>query len=106
MRFIVEIAVAGVLLAAVKWAFLHGRRMPRHRVHYLRIRLLLRLHPGKGHANLAELWWRWGRLAVLRHARRSRPSLGLGGRLLSPVSACSVLLARAHYRRALRLPLG
>jgi len=84
MRFVVEIAIAGLLLVAVKWAFLHGRRMPRHRVHYLRVRLLLRLHPGQGHANVVELWWRWGRVAVLRHARRSRPSLGLAGRLLSP----------------------
>ena len=105
MRLLVLIAIAGALLVAVKWAFLHGRRLPRHRVHFLRIRLLLRLHPGKGHANLVELWWRWGRLAVLRHARRSRPSLGLGGCLLSPASAYSVLLARAHYRRTLRLPL-
>ena len=62
------IAAAGLVLIAVKWAFLHDRRLPRHRVRYLRIRLRLRLHPDKGHATVAELWWRWGRLAALRHA--------------------------------------
>jgi Type IV secretory system Conjugative DNA transfer len=105
MRYVVLIAVAGLVLVTAKWTFLPGRRLPRRRVLHLRARLLLRLHPGKGHANLIELWWRWGRLAVLRHARRSRPSLSLAARLLSPASSYSVLIGRAHYRRALRLPL-
>jgi hypothetical protein len=50
------IAVAGLVLIAIKWAFLNGRRLPRHRIRHLRIRLRLRLHPGKGHATIAELW--------------------------------------------------
>ena len=38
------IAAAGLVLLTVKWAFLHDRRLPRHRVRYLRLRLRLRLH--------------------------------------------------------------
>ena len=71
------IAAAGLVLITVKWAFFHGRRLPRHRVRLLRIRLRLRLHPGKGLATIIELWWRWGRLAMLRHSRRTRPTLDL-----------------------------
>ncbi len=99
------IAAAGLVLIAVKWAFLPDRRLPRHRVRHLRIRLRLRLHPGKGHATLAELWWRWGRLAAVRHGRRTRPGLTFAGRVLAPASEQSVLVGRAHYRHALRLPL-
>jgi type IV secretion system protein VirD4 len=99
------IATAGLVLITVKWAFFHGRRLPRHRIRLLRIRLRLRLHPGKGLATIIELWWRWGRLAVLRHASRTRPGLTFAQRLLSPAAAYSVLAGRAHYRHALRLPL-
>ena len=99
------IAAAGLLLITVKWAFFHGRRLPRHRVRLLRIRLRLRLHPGKGLATIIELWWRWGRLAMLRHSSRTRPGLTFAQRLLSPAAAYSVLAGRAHYRHALRLPL-
>jgi hypothetical protein len=50
-------------------------------------------------------WKRWGRLAAFRHAKRTRPSLGFAQRLLAPASEYSVLARRAHYRRALQLPL-
>jgi hypothetical protein len=105
MRIIILIAVAALLLTAAKWAFLAGRRLPRHRVRYLRLRLHLRLHPGKGHATIFELWWRWGRLAMFRHARRTRPSLTSGQLALCPASQYSLLVGRAHYRHALRMPL-
>ena len=108
MRIVVLIAAAGVLLTGVKWAFfpfLPGRRLPRHRVRYLRIRLRLRLHPGPGHASIGELWLRWGRLAVFRRSGRARRSLSLRQRLLGPVCAYSILIGRAHYRHALRMPL-
>jgi type IV secretion system protein VirD4 len=105
MKMVLLIAVSGLVLIVIKWAFLHGRRLPRHRTRYLRLRLRLRLHPGKGHATLLELWWRWGRLAAFRHAKRTRPSLGFAQRLLAPATQYSVLAGRAHYRRALRLPL-
>jgi len=99
------IAAAGMLLIAIKWAFLHGRRLPRHRVRHLRIRLRLRLHPGKGHATIAELWWRWGRLAAFRNSRRTRPSLSFAQRLLGSATCYSILVGRAHFRHALRMPL-
>jgi type IV secretion system protein VirD4 len=99
------IATAGLVLITLKWAFFHGRRLPRHRVRLLRIRLRLRLHPGKGLATIIELWWRWGRLATLRHSSRTRPGLTFFQRLLSPAAAYSVLAGRAQYRHALRLPL-
>jgi type IV secretory pathway TraG/TraD family ATPase VirD4 len=105
MKIAVLIAVAGLVLIAVKWAFLHGRRLPRHRVRHMRIRIRLRLHPGKGHATIVELWWRWGRLAAFRRSRRSRASLNLAQRALAPASEYSILAGRAHYRHALRLPL-
>jgi type IV secretion system protein VirD4 len=105
MKIPVLIAVAGLVLIAIKWAFFHGRRLPRHRVRLLRIRLRLRLHPGKGLATILELWWRWGRLAMLRNSRRTRPSLAFPQRLLPPAAEYSVLAGRAHYRHALRLPL-
>jgi type IV secretion system protein VirD4 len=103
MKIPLLITAAALLLIAVKWAFLHGRRLPRHRVRHLRIRLRLRLHPGKGHATIIELWWRWGRLAMLRSSRRTRPALTR--RLLTPAREHSVLAGRGHYRHALRLPL-
>jgi type IV secretion system protein VirD4 len=105
---VIIIAVTGLLLAGVKWAFLPflpWRRLPRHRVRYLRLRLHLRLHPGAGHATLPELWLRWGRLAAFRRSGQSRRSLGFWQRALGPVNAYSVLVGRAHFRHALRLPL-
>jgi type IV secretory pathway TraG/TraD family ATPase VirD4 len=105
MRIAALIAAAGLVLIVIKWAFLHGRRLPRQRTRYLRIRLRLRLHPGKGHATVFELWWRWGRFAAFRQARQTRPSLGLAQRLLAPASEYSVKAGRTHYRHGLRLPL-
>src|ERR1022692_2748235 len=105
LKIVLLIAVTGLLLIAVKWAFARGRRLPRHRTRHLRIRLRLRLPPGKGHATLAELWWRWGRVAAFRRSRRSRPSLTPAQRILGAASLYSVLAGRAHYRHALRLPL-
>jgi hypothetical protein len=89
--------VAGVLLTAIKWAFLPSvpcRRVPRHRVRHLRLRLHLRLHPAAGHATVAELWLRWGKLAAFRRSRRARPSLSFWERLLSPATAYCILIGR------------
>ena len=105
MRILLLITITGLLLIALKWAFLHGRRLPHHRVRHLRLRLHLRLHRGKGHATSLEVWWRWGRLAMFRHSRRTRASLTFGQRLLAPVAEYSILAGRCHGQRALRLPL-
>jgi len=71
----------------------------------MRIRLRLRLHPGKGHATVFELWWRWGRLAMFRTSRRTRPSMTVIQRLLAPAPEYSIKAGRSCYRHALRLPL-
>ncbi|MGH3226388.1 MAG: type IV secretory system conjugative DNA transfer family protein, partial [Streptosporangiaceae bacterium] len=101
-------AVAAIVLAAVKWAFLPfvpWRRLPHHRVRHLRLRLHLRLHPGPGHATVAELWLRWGRFAAFRRSGRARRSLTFLQRALGPVSEYSIRIGRAHYRHGLRMPL-
>ena len=108
MKIVVMIAAAGIVLTAIKWAFLPflpWRALPRHRIRHMRMRLYLRLHPGAGHASAAELHLRWGRLAMLRRSRRTRPSLGIADRLFGSASNFSLLIGRAHYRHAVRLPL-
>ena len=81
-----------------------GGGLPRHRVRHARLRLHLRLHPGRGYATCVELWLRWGRLAAYRRSKRIRPSLGTWQRARYPREH-SVLLGRAHYRHRLAVPL-
>src|SRR5262249_28605221 len=59
---------------------------------------------GQGHASKFELWLRWGRVAAARRARRSRLSLSLLERLTCPLQT-SVMVARAHYNHACRVPV-
>ena len=104
--WLVRAAVAAGVAAAGFgcWAVWPRRRLPRHRVRHMRLRARLRLHPGPGHATVFELWLRWGRLAAARRARRSRRSLPLLTRWFRP-SQTSVLVGRAHYGHALRVPV-
>ena len=62
MKIVIGLAVILALAAVAKWAFTPGCHLPRHRVRHTRLRLHLRLHPGRGYATCAELWLRWGRL--------------------------------------------
>ena len=94
------LAVAGLFVAR----FRDRGRLPRNRVRHLRVRLHLRLRPGRGHATALEIWLHWGRLAAWRHSGRSRQSLGAWQRLRHPAQH-SVFLGRAQYRTGLRLPL-
>jgi type IV secretory pathway TraG/TraD family ATPase VirD4 len=108
MKIVIIVAVTGIVLAGVKWAFLPWiphRRVPRHRVRAMRTRVRLRLHVGPGYATVAELWLRWGRLAAFRHSHRARRSMTFWARLLAGPAAYSVLVGRVHYRHALRLPV-
>ncbi len=93
-----------LVLAGLRWALLPHGRLPRFRVRYMRIRLRLRLHPGRGHATAGELWLRWGRLAAFRRSARSRWSLSAWRRLSCP-GQHSVFLGRAQYRHGLRVPV-
>lgn len=59
---------------AVKWAFWPRSSLPRNRIRHQRIRLSLRLHPGRGHATWWELHRYWGRRACYRRASQVRSS--------------------------------
>jgi type IV secretion system protein VirD4 len=97
--------MSGVLmLAMLSWCFGPHSHLPHFRVRYLRLRLHLRLHPGRGHATVYELWLRWGRFAAFRRSRRVRPSLSAWQRMTSPRQH-SVRLGRAQYRHQLAVPL-
>ena len=75
------VLVSGLLvLAGLRWCFWPHSQLSRFRVRHLRLRLHLRLHPGRGHATVFELWLRWGRFAAFRRSGRSRRR--------DPVSAC------------------
>jgi len=104
MRYAIALAVILTLALLWTWAFLPGRYLPGNRARYLRIRLHLRLHPGKGFATVFGLWLRWGRLAALRRSGRIRRSVAWWRRVCDP-GEHSVFLGRAHYRHGLRAPL-
>jgi TraM recognition site of TraD and TraG len=104
---IIKLAIALVIVLIVAafaaWAFLPARHLPGNRARHLRIRLHLRLHPGKGFAHLFSLHLRWGRLAALRRSGRIRPALPLRYRLIDSREH-AVFLGRAHYRHRLHVP--
>ena len=104
ITYLVVLAAVITVDVAGRWAFLPARYLPRHRTRALRVRLRLRLHPGKGFATVFGLHLRWGRLAALRRSGRIRPSLPLWLRALVP-GEHSVFLGRAHWRHGLRVPL-
>jgi hypothetical protein len=103
LKYAIALAVLIVVAAVFTWAFLPARYLPGNRARHLRIRLHLRLHPGKGFAHLFSLWLRWGRLAALRRSGRIRAMLPLWYRIAEPRQH-SVFLGRAHYRHGLRVP--
>ncbi len=100
----IALAVFLLLAAAAAWALLPSKYLPSNRARHFRLRLHLRLHPGKGFATTFALHLRWGRIAALRGSGRIRRSLPLWARVLSP-SAHAVFLGRAQYRHHLRVPL-
>jgi type IV secretion system protein VirD4 len=104
VKFIILLAVILAVAVAAKWAFWPGRNLPVNRVRHTRIRLRLRLHPGRGFASAFECWLCWGRLASFRGSRRARPSLSFWRRLARPAEH-SVLAGRAHYGLGLRVPV-
>ena len=100
LKYAVALAILIVLAAGFTWAFLPARYLPGNRARHLRIRLHLRLHPGKGFAHVFSLWLRWGRLAALRRSGRIRLALPLRYQLIDPREH-AVFLGRAHYRHRL-----
>jgi hypothetical protein len=71
--FVATAFVLGLFRAA-KWAFWPRSSLPRNRIRHQRIRLSLRLHPGRGHATWWELHRHWGRRACYRRAQQVRSS--------------------------------
>ena len=104
IKYAIVLAVVLVLAAFAAWAFLPARHLPGNRARHLRIRLHLRLHPGKGFAHVFSLWLRWGRLAALRRSAGSAPPSRCATASWIPREH-SVFLGRAHYRHGLRVPL-
>ena len=104
IKLAILLVIVLVVAAFATWAFLPARHLPGNRARHLRIRLHLRLHPGKGFSHVFSLWLRWSRFAVLRRSGQIRPALQLRYSLLDP-GEHSVFLGRAHYRHGLRVPL-
>jgi hypothetical protein len=104
LKYAIALAIVLILAAFFAWAFLPARHLPGNRARHLRIRLHLRLHPGKGFAHVFSLWLRWGRLAALRRSGRIRRSVPLWHRICD-ARQHSVFLGRAHYRHRLQVPL-
>jgi type IV secretion system protein VirD4 len=104
VTYFILLALGLLILAALRWCFGPHGRLPRFRVRYMRVRLHLRLHPGRGLATVFELWLRWGRFAAFRRSARSRRSMPVLRRLLRPDDH-SLVIGRAHYRHCLRIPV-
>jgi hypothetical protein len=104
IRYAIALAVLLILAAAFSWAFIPARYLTGNRVRYLRLRLRLRVHPGKGLAGIVSLWLRWGRVAAWRRSGRIRPSLSPWQRILA-AGEHSVFLGWAQWRHRLRVPL-
>jgi type IV secretion system protein VirD4 len=93
-----------VIMVAACWAVVPSRCLPRNRERAMRVRLRLRLYPGRGHATVLGLWLRWGRFAAWRHSHRIRGMMPAWYRAVHP-DCHSVRLGRAHYRHGLRASL-
>ena len=104
IRYAIALAVLLILAALFSWAFIPARYLPGNRVRYLRLRLRLRQHPGRGFASIAGLWLRWGRRAASRRSRRIRPSLPLAPPAPGPGGALGVP-GWAQWRHRLHVPL-
>src|SRR5881227_2478694 len=63
-KYAIALIVVILFAVAFRWSFVPTRYLPGNRARHLRIRLHLRLHPGKGFAHVFSLWLRWGRLAM------------------------------------------
>jgi type IV secretory pathway TraG/TraD family ATPase VirD4 len=102
---LIVLVVLALIGRALWWAFIPQRCLPGNRVRHNRIRVRLRLHPGRGHATVFELWLRWGRLAAFRRSDKIRPSLPFWARVIVTAAGYSIMLGRAHYRHGMRVPL-
>jgi hypothetical protein len=102
------LVTAGCVLAVLVMLGVHAliprAELPRNRVRHHRLRLKLRLHPGRGHATAFALWLRWGRLASYRGSSRTRPSLTRWERIRH-AQGYAMCIGRAHYLHRLWVDL-
>ena len=73
IKLAIALAVVLIVAAFAAWAFLPARHLPGNRARHLRIRLHLRLHPGKGFAHAFSLHLRWSRFAACAAPAGSAP---------------------------------
>ena len=105
LAVLIVLLILAAFARFLMWAFIPHRQLPGNRVRHNRIRIRLRLHPGRGHATVFELWLRWGRFAAFRRSGKIRPSLPFRARVMIGAAAWSIMLGRAHYRHGMRVPL-
>jgi type IV secretion system protein VirD4 len=92
------------VLGFIKWAFAPSGKLPAFRVARTKLRLRLRLHPGRGFASAFQIWYRWSRFASFRQSARTRPALGFWTRLFRP-GTHATWLGRVQYRLGLRMSI-
>jgi hypothetical protein len=56
ITYAVALAILLAVAAFLSWAFLPARYLPGNRARSLRLRLHLRLHPGKGFGTPRQVW--------------------------------------------------
>ena len=105
MRYVIVLAVLLLLAAVWAWAFLPGRHLPGNRARHLRLRLHLRLHPGKGFATVVRAVAAVGPVRRVAPLRPDPPLARRSGQRLRDPAEHSVFVGRAHYRHGLRVPL-
>ena len=96
IKLAILLAILLIVTGFATWAFLPARHLPGNRARHLRMRLHLRLHPGKGFAHVFSLWLRWSRFAVLRRSGQIRPALPWRYSLLDPREHAVFLGRRRH----------
>ena len=110
IKLAILLAIVLIVTAFATWAFLPARHLPGNRARHLRIRLHLRLHPGKGFAHVFSLWllrvalapastlagFRAWVVAECPVAPRSRPATAPHPRNATKARNRAVLVAERH----------
>lgn len=97
LLILVLLVLAG--LAVLKARTIGERSHAQDRARRMRWRIRLRMLPGPGFASIFELVVRWSRIRCVISGKRSRPSLPLWARLISPATTYGVRLGRAQWGR-------
>ena len=90
IKLAILLVIVLIVAAFASWAFLPARYLPGNRARHLRIRLHLRLHPGKGFAHLFSLWLRWSPLRGPAPLRPDPPRPALAVQPAGPGRALGV----------------